>query len=547
MAGFLNGPGFQRMRDYLRRACDRIWIVDCSPEGHQPDVNTRIFQGVQQPVCIVLASRSVNKNSGVAGEVRWRALSEGHREEKFKALANISLSDAGWAECPTDWRAPFLPLSSSRWSTFPAIEDFFVYNGSGVMPGRTWVIAPDKESLVCRWERLLGASPEEKETLFHPHIPRGVLGDRHTGKVVRTPLAGFPSRPRPIAAETEPANTPIRYAFRSFDRQWIIPDNRLINRPNPQLWAMRSNDQVFLTAPSDRSPSAGPALTVTGIVPDLHHYNGRGGRVFPLWSDKEAKSSNFRPKLLEELTNRYDEEANPEELFAYVVAIAAHPAFTNLFKGDLSTPGLRIPLTADVTVFREGADMGRQVIWLHTFGERMTDAAHGRPEGPPRLPVERRPYLPAAGAIPQDPESMPETIDYDSARQRLLIGNGHVENVPAAVWRYEVSGGQVLRQWFSYRKKDRERPIIGDRRRPSPLAFVQPDHWPAEYTTDLINVLNVLGLLVDLEPAQAGLLDRVLAGPLISDEELRVAEAFELPPARKKRAKAREGATLFDV
>ena len=138
MAGFLNGPGFQRMRDYLRRACDRIWIVDCSPEGHQPDVNTRIFQGVQQPVCIVLASRSVNKNSGVAGEVRWRALSEGHREEKFKALANISLSDAGWAECPTDWRAPFLPLSSSRWSTFPAIEDFFVYNGSGVMPGRTW-------------------------------------------------------------------------------------------------------------------------------------------------------------------------------------------------------------------------------------------------------------------------------------------------------------------------------------------------------------------------------------------------------------------------
>ena len=39
---------------------------------------------------------------------------------------------------------------------------------------------------------------------------------------------------------------------------------------------------------------------------------------------------------------------------------------------------------------------------------------------------------------------------------------------------------------------------------------------------------------------------RVLAGPLISEEELRVAGAFELPPPTKKRAGAQEGATLFD-
>ena len=53
VAGFLNRPGFQKMRAELRRDADEIWIVDCSPEGHQPEVRTRIFQGVQQPVCIV--------------------------------------------------------------------------------------------------------------------------------------------------------------------------------------------------------------------------------------------------------------------------------------------------------------------------------------------------------------------------------------------------------------------------------------------------------------------------------------------------------------
>ena len=43
---------------------DEIWVIDCSPEGHQPEVNTSIFQAVQQPVCIVLASRSIRRPTG---------------------------------------------------------------------------------------------------------------------------------------------------------------------------------------------------------------------------------------------------------------------------------------------------------------------------------------------------------------------------------------------------------------------------------------------------------------------------------------------------
>ncbi len=57
-----------------------------------------------------------------------------------------------------------------------------------------------------------------------------------------------------------------------------------------------------------------------------------------------------------------------------------------------------------------------------------------------------------------------------------------------------MSGKHVLRQWFSDRQKDRSRPIMGDRRPPSKLGEVQPDHWPADYTTDLIDLLSVLGL-----------------------------------------------------
>ena len=102
VAGFLNGPGFQKMREELRRDCAAIWVIDCSPEGHQPDVNTRIFQGVQQPVCIVLAARTPDKDRNTPATLKFMALPEGHREQvKFAALgrtvAEVGGLD-GWPE-----------------------------------------------------------------------------------------------------------------------------------------------------------------------------------------------------------------------------------------------------------------------------------------------------------------------------------------------------------------------------------------------------------------------------------------------------------------
>jgi len=134
-------------------------------------------------------------------------------------------------------------------------------------------------------------------------------------------------------------------------------------------------------------------------------------------------------------------------------------------------------------------------------------------------------------------------MDYDAEKRRLKIGNGYVDNVTPEMWAYEVSGKQVVWHWFSYRKRDRTRPIIGDRRPPSPLEKIQPESWPAEYTTDLLDLLNVLGRLIELEPAQADLLARISDGPLLTADDLRDTLAKpdkEIPP--KKRAKKGENA-----
>jgi len=70
-----------------------------------------------------------------------------------------------------------------------------------------------------------------------------------------------------------------------------------------------------------------------------------------------------------------------------------------------------------------------------------------------------------------------------------------------------------------------------------------PDHWLPEYTSELLNVLIVIGLLVELEPKQADLLEHICAGPLISNDELEAAGAFTLPPKPKKTTKKKKTGT----
>jgi len=426
VAGFLNGPGFQKMREDLRRECSHIWVIYCSPEGHQPEVATRIFQGVQQPVCIVLAARPSGKNADKPAELFYRPLAVGPRQDKFAELAAITLEDTAWEPGFDGWRDPFLAKTADAWAMFPAMDDLFIYNGSGVMPGRTWVIAPDKKTLSDRWDVLINESDQSrKETLFHPHLRGGKPGDKHANKVSRAALPGIASSLKPVAKETGPVTPPVRYPYRSFDRQWIIPDVRLVNQPNPTLWSIRSSSQVFLTALHRSAPTSGPALSLAADVPDIDHYKGSfGGRVYPLWQDALGENPNIKPALIKHLASVYKFEVIAEDVMAYISALAAHPWFTAHFADDLRQPGLRIPMTENSELFSEAVGLGQEVIWLHCYGERLADPDKGRPSGPPRLPSSERPVIPSDGAIPSAPEPLPDEMSYDASKRRLVIGTG---------------------------------------------------------------------------------------------------------------------------
>jgi hypothetical protein len=523
-AGFLEGPGFQRMREYLRSRCDAIWVIDCTPEGYQPPVPTRIFQAVQQPVCIVLALRDRSTTSDAPAPTRFHQLSKGLRAQKFAELAHLALDSAKWELCPDGWREPFLPVSAARWLSFPALDDLLRWSGSGTMSGRTWIIAPDKTTLRQRWDALIKAKPADKPGLLTEHPT-----DRRVDTVLSDGLPGFPAATIPIGEETGPCPDPVRIGYRSFDRQWIIPDKRLINRPNPTLWSIRSGHQLYLTAMQDRTPTSGPGATFTAEVPDAHHYKGSfWGRAFPLWLDPGGTVPNIVPGLLQHLVERYTATVTAEDLFAYLAAVLSHPGYTLTFAADLAVPGLRVPLTADPQAFRHTVAIGKRVLWLHSYGQCFYDPADDRPKHSPRMPYDRAPHVLGGYPIPADAEHMPDALDYDPDNQELIVGSGRIDHVTPRMREYDISGVNVLNKWFGYRGSNRERPPMGARRS-SPLQQIQATTWRAEYTSELIDLLNVLGLLADLEPKQAQLLRAILDGPLISVDELTAANLLPVP------------------
>lgn len=501
-SGYVAGKPFTGMREYLRRYASDGWVIDLTPEGQTPDIPTRIFPGVRQPLAIGLFLRKAGTSNDEPAKIRYRAVS-GQQADKFAALAAIGLDDDGWREARSGWTAPFTAAPTGSWDTYPALSDLMPWYSPGVFPTRTWVYAPDKKILQARWSRLISAPPEEKAELFKegtsPRLER--IFPQLPGTGVSTQVS--------LVRETDmTVPEPVRVGFRSFDRQWIIPDNRALHRARPPLWAARIPGQAFVIEQHSDAIEDGPGVVFSALIPDFHSFNNRGGRTLPyLHPDGTA---NLAPGLTEALTAALSHEVTSSQVLTYIAAIAAHPAYTETFTDELTTPGIRVPVTADAGLWAEAVKLGEQVIWLHTYGDAFTGT--GRPAADIRLPAgdARQPL--STKAI----TSMPVSFTYDAARSTLIVGDGEFAPVRPEVAEYTVGGRNVFKSWFDYRKKD------PGGKKESPLDHINPTTWDPDWTTEAIDLLTVLTRLVELEPAQADLLNQVLAGDLLTMDDLRM-------------------------
>jgi hypothetical protein len=517
-SSFTTGAGYAGMREYLRRTADEGWIIDVSPENFRPEVNTRVFPGVQHRLCIAVFVRYGVPATGRPARIHHVAVS-GDREQKFSRLASLGIKDPGWLECATGWQDLLVPSTGLGWRQLPALGDLMPWSLPGVKSNRAWVYAPDSATLRQRWSRLIRADRADKAELLKD------TGDR---SITSTPerLPGSPGRTPPLDQETSEAAAIEPVALRSFDRQCVIYDARVIDRPRPPLWQVRGAGQVYVTEQHADPIESGPGLIFSAMVPEQHHFNGRGGRVLPLYRDPSGLAPNIAPGLAQAIGQRLETSVSAEDMLAYIAAVVAHPAYTTRFAAELTTPGIRVPLTADPALWAEAVKLGQIVVWLHTYGERFASTTDGRPKGPPKIPGSRRPRVVAT--IPDTADQMPAEISYDPATETLRIGKGKIQPVPEQVWNYDVSGMRIIRHWFDYRKQNPRG------RWSSPLDDINPAEWPPRFTTELLELVNVLTWCVELEPHQAELLDRIYAAPMITVDDLELAKVFPVPGSARK-------------
>ncbi|MEW1825033.1 type ISP restriction/modification enzyme [Streptomyces sp. NPDC088196] len=527
-SGWSTGPGGRGMRDYLRRTCDEGWIINLSPEGLRAPVPNRVFPGVAQPLAIHIFIRRADSVRGTGHQalVHYREVT-GRRADKFRQIKDVRLDDEGWRDTHAESPRPFTPATHSGWDAFPELADLFPWGSPGQKANRSWVSSPSAETLRRRWARMVRETDlAEKSKLFKETDDR-TLGDK------REPLPGYVLSALPIGQETATTPELIRIGLRSFDRQYLIADSRVLDRPRPDLWASLQSGQIFLNQQSSHAIDSGPAVVATHLLPDTHHFNGRGGRVLPILHPDG--SANTPAGLLPYLARVLDmERVTVQDLAAYAVAVAGHRAFTEHFIEELLTPGVRLPLTRERELWERGITLGRTVLWASTYGERGAAPSPARPrnvEFPPGDERQVRYLTHISGGLPA-------RMRYDVEAQTLYVGRAAFAPVPEAVWSYDVGGMGVVNKWFGYRKAS------PTSKKTSPLDDIHVENWPQEWTTELIELLSALRRLTDLAPAQSELLTDVLAGDMVTVADLTTAGILPVPPGARKARHHQEG-TLF--
>ncbi|RYE40238.1 MAG: hypothetical protein EOP24_41560 [Hyphomicrobiales bacterium] len=507
-SGYLRGPGFKGIREYLRRNTSEGWIIDVSPEGMRPPVPTRIFPTVQQPLAIAIFARRPDCDPKVPATIHYTSV-RGRRAEKYAGLRELTIEGESWRPTRTAWQAPFTPAAETAWDDYPALNDLLPWSAPGVKPNRTWVYGPSKVVLRERLAALILEEDAAKKAVLFKETessnlskPSKPLAGPHTETATNIPFD------RETFDYVKDAKF-VRVGYRSFDRQWVIADRRLMHRPSPDLWAACVPRQVFVIEQHSKPLKDGPGIVFSTCIPDMDHFKGsEGGRVLPILNP--GGKPNLAIGLMEVLETVVGQPLDAEDVLAYIAAVVAHPNFTERFRDELTTPGIRVPITTDPEVFASAVTLGKQVLWLQTYGSICIDAAKDRPADDIRLPPTAASRVTNLKAI----QSMPNAIAYDANSGSISLGGGEFGPVAPAVWDYTVGGKNVIRSWFNFRKKD------PTGKRTSPLDDLHVDSWPSDWNSEFIDLLTVLTRLVALHPTQAELLDQVVTGPVASRDVL---------------------------
>ena len=475
-ASYLRGPGFGGMRRLLRAAFDEIWLIDLEGDQRAGRASHNVF-AIRTPIALALCARFGDASTQRPARVHYARV-DGTTDEKLAYLDGLrTLQDLEWTAASREWQAPLVPSKLSAYAQWPALTDLFPWQLSGAQLKRTWPIGITPDVLRSRWRRLLDLQGQSRREAFGPTRDRDIDS-------AAPDLFGSGQKHVPLGELSADAACPEprRYAYRAFDRQWVLPDARCGDFMRPSLWQINGVRQLFLTSMLTNVLGRGPAAVVTALVPDLDHFRGSFGArgVIPLWRDAAGTLPNVDAAIVGRLNQVYGFEVTPQALMAYCYALLAAPSYTQRFEEELRTPGPRLPFTRNAQLFMRAAALGEALIRLHTYREVRVGTAQ----------------------LLEPVTEYPTDFSYNAGTLALRLGDGLIAPVQPEAWSFGVSGYRVLKNWLRRRTSTRGK---------SALDRIAQHAWTAELTRELLELIWLLEATHVIGPALDALLDEAVS------------------------------------
>jgi flagellar biosynthesis protein FliQ len=436
---YLDGITHRQMRHSLLQTFDKIYILNLHGNYRKGETDENVFD-IQVGVSIALFVK-LEKPSKIK-EIAYYSITEDgkaiSREEKYKFLLDNDYSKLDWKllnpKDPNYWFVEKDEKVTKEYEGATSIIDIFEQYNSGIQSGRDDILTDfTKEKLAIRIKDILN-NPDEK------HI-------RDQYKITDT--SGWTLKKFKKATFEEKKIRPINY--RPFDSRYIFYDNNAVKRDRYSIMKYlieKENLAITFSRNWDIKNEWSGVLISQNVI-DIHYIGGQT-YVAPLYltetkkknqkqildkedGDKKYNLCNFKDSFAKFISKKYAFIPEPEEIFGYIYAILNSPYYRKKYLERLKIDYPKIPFVNDGIKFKKLANLGQKLIDMHLLKIGKIDSK--------------------LGEFTEKGNDYVEKPNYEIKTKRLYINETqYFDNVPEALWNFEIGGYEVLYKWLNERK-----------------------------------------------------------------------------------------------
>ncbi len=450
--GYLDNPTFRGMRQSLMQTFNEIYIYnlhgnsrkkETAPDGGKDE---NVFD-IQQGVAIMLCVKQ--QGNSQPAQVHYADL-WGKRQNKNDTLAQTDWNSTPWK--PLQPSSPFYLFVPQDISLLPEYEqgwkmtDVMPVNSTGVKTHRDhFVIDFDEAALRKRIGDFKDSNISNEEI-----ARRYDLSDTGSWKLSQK------RHSLSLVSKWEDAFTKCLY--RPFDLRYFYYHEDLVDRPRYEVMNhILKSGNMGLSVTRNVEIGQFQHIFCSSHVISNHSVSLKENNYFyPLYLYPDETSGqvtiyterrlNFSSDFLKAVANALNlkqqgkyslpDGITPEDIFQYAYAIFHSPTYRERYAEFLKMDFPRLPLTSDLSLFRDLAAFGGQLVALHLLDAKAAPMLHD-----------------TISPFPEAGTNLVERVRYDEQTQRVFINaTQYFDNVPSEAWAFHVGGYQVCEKWLKDRK-----------------------------------------------------------------------------------------------